>query len=139
SVPSSDGADGTGNDENAAEPPSSGGRQAVPATGADLSEERGAKGSGAVGEMSLGTAFLPYTALLGITLAVLLVPPVERALSGISVGLGFPAFTTGLGHTTPAETSELVVFTHAGTFLLAAAIITHLCYAAMGRLGKGAW
>ncbi|NYE47856.1 lactate permease [Spinactinospora alkalitolerans] len=140
SAPSSGRAGGTGSGEDAATgTPSSGGRRAAPATGVGLTGGREAEASTTAREMPLGTAFLPYTALLGITLVILLIPPIERTLGGISVGLGFPPFTTGLGYATPAETSEMAVFTHAGTFLLAAAVVTYLCYARMRYLAKGAW
>lgn len=97
----------------------------------------GAGPSSAAPAMSLNRAFIPYYALLVITFSVLLIAPVEQALGGFSFGLSFPELSTGFGFTTPAETTEISPFTHAGTFLFASAFVGYTAYASMGYIGKG--
>lgn len=87
--------------------------------------------------MSLNRAFIPYYALLIITFSVLLIAPVEQALGAFSFGLSFPELSTGFGFTTPAEATEISLFTHAGTFLFASAFVGYAAYASMGYIGKG--
>lgn len=87
--------------------------------------------------MSLGKAFIPYTALLVITFGVLLVEPVKNVLGQFSFGLSFPELSTGLEFVTPAEDMEISLFTHAGTFLFLAAFIGYAAYAYLGYIGKG--
>ena len=69
--------------------------------------------------LSLHQAFLPYYILTGITLFVLLIPPVKTALSFLVVGLPFPETTTGFGFVNPAleRYAPITVFTHSGVFL----------------------
>lgn len=87
--------------------------------------------------MSLNKAFIPYYALLAITLGVLLIGPVENALGAFSFGLSFPELSTGFGFVTPAEATEVSLFTHAGTFLFASAFVGYAAYASLGYIGKG--
>ncbi len=88
--------------------------------------------------MSLNKAFIPYYALLVITLGILLTP-LESVLEVVTVGPSFPETTTGLGFTSTAEDSSLAVLTDPGTFLLAAALIGYLSYARMGHIRAGGW
>jgi lactate permease len=69
-----------------------------------------------------------------ITFGILLIPPVKNALGGFAFGLDIPATTTGLGFEAKAASLSFAFFTHAGTFLLAAAIISYIAYATMGRM-----
>lgn len=89
--------------------------------------------------MSLNKAFIPYYALLVITLGVLLIPPVENTLAGYSFGLTFPEITTGLGFTLPATTEEVSLLTHAGTFLFLAAFVGYVAYRLLAHIGSGGW
>lgn len=89
-------------------------------------------------DMTLNQAFVPYYALLAITFGVLLVAPVKAALGAFSFGLSFPETITGMGFERAATTLSMAPFTHAGTFLLLAAIVGYAAFAAMGRMRHGA-
>ena len=84
--------------------------------------------------LSLHQAFLPYYALTGITLFILLIPPVKKALSFLIVGLPFPETVTGFGFVNPAVTlySPINVFTHAGVFLITASLIGYYFFKSKG-------
>lgn len=75
--------------------------------------------------LTLHQAFLPYYTLTGVTLFVLLVPPVKQALSFLKVGLPFPETVTGYGFVNPAVAlyAPITVFTHAGVFLTLASLV----------------
>ena len=75
--------------------------------------------------LTLHEAFLPYYILTGVTLFVLLIPPVKKALSFLVVGLPFPETVTSYGFVNPAVAlyGPVTVFTHAGVFLLLSSII----------------
>lgn len=87
--------------------------------------------------MSLNKAFIPYYALLIITFGILLIPPVKNALGSVTFGLNFPSLETGFGFVTEATTSQVSIFTHAGTFLFASAFVGYVAYARMGYIGNG--
>lgn len=89
-------------------------------------------------EMTLNQAFIPYYALLVVTFGVLLIAPVKAALGTFSFGVSFPATVTGMGFERAATTLSMAPFTHAGTFLLLAALIGYAAFASMGRMGDGA-
>lgn len=89
-------------------------------------------------DMSLNQAFIPYYALLAITFGVLLIAPVKAALGVFSFGVRFPETVTGLGFERAATTLSMAPFTHAGTFLLLAALVGYFAFASMGRMGRGA-
>lgn len=76
------------------------------------------------GSLGLHQALLSYYILTAVTLVVLVIMPIKRALSFWKIGLSFPATMTALGVSTPAVElySPVTVFTHAGTFLLIGAI-----------------
>jgi lactate permease len=80
--------------------------------------------------MGLTMALFPYIVLTFVTLAGLLIPPVEKALGAFKVGLPFPEATTGYGVTNEAETaySPFALFTHPGSFILIATIISWIVY-----------
>ena len=87
--------------------------------------------------MTFSQAFTPYYALLIVTFGVLLIPPIRDALGAFSIGLDFPATTTGYGMERPETRLSMAPFTHAGTFLLAAAIIGYIVFARIGAMSKG--
>ncbi len=98
----------------------------------------GGSGAMAVGrEMTLNQAFIPYYALLVITFGVLLIAPVKAALGTFSFGLAFPGTVTGLGFERAPTTLSFSPFTHAGTFLLLAALVGYFAFASMGRMRTG--
>lgn len=102
--------------------------------------EREHKNSGDTeSNMSLGQAFVPYTALTTITLFILLIKPVKNALSVLMIGLPFPETATGFGFVNKAVElySPISVFTHSGTFLLAAALIGYFSFKGKGYIGEG--
>ncbi|MDR1534464.1 MAG: L-lactate permease [Planctomycetota bacterium] len=80
--------------------------------------------------LTLHQAFLPYYILTAVTLFVLLVPPVKRALSFLKVGLPFPETATGYGFVNPAVElyAPITVFTHAGVFLTLASVIGYFFF-----------
>lgn len=75
--------------------------------------------------LTLHQAFLPYYTLTGVTLFVLLIPPVKQALSFLKVGLPFPETVTGYGFVNPAVGlyAPITVFTHAGVFLILSSLV----------------
>lgn len=87
--------------------------------------------------MSLNQAFIPYYALLVVTFGVLLIPPVKQALGAFSFGVSFPGTITGFGFERAATTVGMAPLTHAGTFLLAAAVLGYLAFSSMGCMRKG--
>ncbi|MBE0447882.1 MAG: L-lactate permease [Actinobacteria bacterium] len=91
-------------------------------------------------KMSIHLAFLPYYALVAVSLIGLLVPPINQFLGRLEIGFPFPQVTTGFGAVTPAdpEYGEFAVFTHPGTFLLVATIIGYMVFRFRGFYEKGA-
>lgn len=91
-------------------------------------------------KMSINTALFPYYALIVLTLAGLLITPLNDFLAQVEVGFPFPGIETGFGVTQPAEDfyGGFEVFTHPGTFLLLAAIIGYLIFRFTGQYGKDA-
>jgi lactate permease len=84
--------------------------------------------------MSLALAFAPYLVLAVLAVLALLIPPVTRALEQVSVGLPFPAVSTGYGVEQAAETAyaAFTPLTHPGTLLLIAALAGYLVYRRRG-------
>lgn len=84
--------------------------------------------------MGLPMSFLPYVVLTVVTLSVLLIPPVNSALQSFSLGMPFPAVSTGFGVVRDAVESYAPIrpLTHPGTMLLVTAIIVWLVYQAKG-------
>ncbi|MBE0476134.1 MAG: L-lactate permease [Coriobacteriia bacterium] len=80
--------------------------------------------------MSLPVALTPYFALIALTLAGLLIPPVNELLERVQVGFAYPEVRTGLGFVTEADEmyGEFAVFSHPGTFLLLAAVLGYLFF-----------
>ena len=92
-----------------------------------------------VPEMNLGQAFIPYFVLSGLTLAVLLITPINNLLSQLSFGPSFPETSTGYGYVNEAveSFSSFTPFTHASMFLFLSAIIGLLYYRRKGWIQKG--
>lgn len=126
----------TGQDDPARTPAGSAGSVAAGAAGELPAQPQPV---GAVSTMSMNTAFIPYYALLVITFGVLLIAPVKDALDGVRIGLAFPELTTGLGFRTAPESVEMSLFTHAGTFLFAAAFVGYVTFSWLGHIRPGGW
>lgn len=75
--------------------------------------------------LTLHQAFLPYYTLTGVTLFVLLIPPVKKALSFCVLGFPFPETATGFGfvNAAVAKYAPINVFTHAGVFLTLSSVV----------------
>ncbi|MCC5972151.1 MAG: L-lactate permease [Pararhodobacter sp.] len=84
--------------------------------------------------MGLGMATFPYIVLIVVTLGGLLIPPIEQALGALRVGIPFHEVGTGYGVVREGTESfkPFALFTHPGTFILAAAIISWLVYRSQG-------
>ena len=84
--------------------------------------------------MSLGLAFSPYIVLAVLAVTALLIPPVTRTLEQVSVGLPFPAVTTGYGVQQDAEEAyaAFTPLTHPGTLLLLASLAAYLVFRSRG-------
>jgi lactate permease len=84
--------------------------------------------------MSLPMSFLPYIILTVVTLSVLLIPPLNAALTQVRIGLPFPAVGTGFGVRNAATEryAPIVIFTHPGMMLLVTAVIVWIVYRAGG-------
>lgn len=84
--------------------------------------------------MGLPMSFLPYVILPVVTLSALLIPPLNDLLSKWSLGLPFPAVTTGYGVHNAAvdEYAPITVLTHPGTMLLITTVIVWIVYRAGG-------
>ncbi|MFC4929118.1 L-lactate permease [Massilia sp. GCM10023247] len=89
--------------------------------------------------MTLNQAFIPYYALLLVTFGVLLIAPVKQLLNRVSIGLDFPATVTSLGFERAASFLSFTPLTHAGTFLMAAALVGYVAFAGMGQMRRGAF
>lgn len=84
--------------------------------------------------MNLVMSFFPYIVLTAVTLAVLLIGPLNAALGALDVGLPFPAVETGYGirNEATAPYSPFAPLTHPGTYLLVSSLITWLVYRSRG-------
>lgn len=88
--------------------------------------------------MNLSQAFSPYLVLSGLTLVCLLVAPVKKALTAVSVGLSLPALSAGSFTSEPVTHYSPINLTNAGFFLLASGIFGILYCRSRGWLQKGA-
>src|SRR5262249_15274958 len=84
--------------------------------------------------MSLAMSFLPYIVLTTVTLAVQLIPALNRWLGQLQVGLPFPAVETGYGiqNAAVARYAPVTLFTHPGMMLLVTSIIIWIVYNGRG-------
>lgn len=90
-------------------------------------------------DMSLLQAFVPYILLTVITMAVLVVTPVNKFLGQVSLGFSFPETSTGYGFVNQAETcfSPLQPFTHASMFLFLSSLAGLVYFGKHGWIGPG--
>jgi len=88
--------------------------------------------------MGLGMAAFPYLTLIVVTLGGLLIPAVEQVLGVFKVGLPFPAVQTGYNISRDASDAfkPFALFTHPGTFILVAALISWGVYAGRGYFAE---
>lgn len=91
------------------------------------------------GEMPLWAAFAPYVTLAILALVLLVIPPVRGYLEQFSIGLDFPATSTGLGVQKPAESAygAFQVFIHPGTLIIVATVLTAVIYEFRGYFVRG--
>lgn len=84
--------------------------------------------------MSGNQALLPYYLVTVITLAVLLIPPLNQALNQISFGPSFMETSTGFGvvNEAVAEYAPIAPLTHASMFLLISSLLSYLYYRKKG-------
>lgn len=90
-------------------------------------------------KLTFHQAFLPYYVLTGLTLAVLLIPPVHTYFGTCSVSLSFGQTQTALGFVDEAveHFSPITPFTNSGFFLLAAAVAGYVFFCCKGCYCKG--
>lgn len=92
-----------------------------------------------VSGMGLGQAVVPYVVLTVVTLVVLMIAPLKEMLSVWKIGFSFPGTETALGFVNPPVElySPIVVFTHAGTFLLLSALVGYFVFKRNGHITAG--
>lgn len=83
-----------------------------------------------VQKVSNHQALLPYYLVTGISLLILLIPPITNFLGTFSFGPSFSQTETGYGVINPAieRYAPLTPFTHASMFLLASSLLTYWYY-----------
>ncbi len=88
--------------------------------------------------LSLHEALLPYYALVGISVFVLLTPPVASFLGTWKMSLSFAASATGHGFNNPAAPAygPVAWLTHSAAFLLAASLLSGGYFARKGLIGR---
>lgn len=93
----------------------------------------------ALPNMSLLQAFVPYIVLSVLTLAILVITPINQFLSQFSIGFAFPETVTGYGHINRAYSSysPIAIFTHASMFLFVSSIIGLYYYKYKGWIQPG--
>ena len=88
---------------------------------------------------ALLVALSPYLILVGITLLVLLVPPVYAWLGQVKVQVEFPEVSTLFNYVTPAGPGRVIpVFRHAGVLLFYSSALAYLIYWIAGYYRSGA-
>lgn len=94
---------------------------------------------GAPLDMTANDAFVPYYVMTLLTLAVLLITPLNRLLSTWSFGPGFMETQTGFGVVNSAveQFSPLRPLTHASSFLLIAALSGYFYYVRKNLVPSG--
>ncbi|OGT25282.1 MAG: hypothetical protein A2Z17_02155, partial [Gammaproteobacteria bacterium RBG_16_66_13] len=84
-------------------------------------------------------ALAGYAALVVITFSIILIRPVEKALSVVVIQAEFPATVTGAGFHISAEAGKaIVLLRHAGAALTYSSILAYLIYAGSRRYRPGA-
>jgi lactate permease len=89
--------------------------------------------------MSLPVAFAPYVFLGVLAVVVLTVSPIRSALQTVSIGLPFPATSTGFGVSEEAVDAyaAFTPLTHPGTFLLVSALFGYRMFKRRKRYPEG--
>ena len=84
--------------------------------------------------MGLGMSAVPYMILPVVTLAALLIDPINEQLSRWQLGMSFPSVTTGYGVTNDAvdEYAPITVLIHPGTMLLITTALVWIVYRSRG-------
>lgn len=87
-------------------------------------------------QMSVNQALLPYYLVTIITLAVLLIPFLNKALNQFSYGPSFIETSTRFGvvNTAIDQYAPIAPFTHASMFLLISALVSYLYYRKKGLI-----
>lgn len=90
-------------------------------------------------KLSFHQAFLPYYVLTGLTLAVLLIPSVNKLFGSCSIALSFEETSTPLGVVNNAVEafSPITPFTNSGFFLLVAALTGYIFFYWKGCYTQG--
>ncbi|MCL4466478.1 MAG: L-lactate permease [Chloroflexi bacterium] len=92
------------------------------------------------GKLGFNAAFLPYYALIGLTVAGQ-VPAVKAALGNVAWGLDYPAYQTSLGYQVLAENlyAKISLLSHPAPIIVAAALLSFAYYRLAGfwRPGVG--
>jgi lactate permease len=90
-------------------------------------------------EMSIPLALAAYLILIGLTVLILLVPPVKSWMGRSVIEIQFPETITRLGYVSPAGTNRPIhIFTHAGAILTYSAFAAFLIYRFKGLYKDGA-
>ena len=89
--------------------------------------------------LTVHQAFVPYYVLIGVTLAVLIVPQVKTVFSKVQIGFAFPETATAFGFINGAQSkfSPLRPFAHPGMFLLIAAVLGYIFFQRRGAVESG--
>jgi len=89
--------------------------------------------------MGLGLAMLPYVILIVLILGVRLIAPLQNLFSAIQLGFPFPRMETSRGFVIEAVNAyrPFRPLTHAGTFLLAGALVTFAVFRRRGDIEAG--
>ncbi len=83
-------------------------------------------------------AFTGYIALVALTLAIQLIPPVREALSALMIQIRFPQVQTSSGYITPAGFGrQIPILRHAGTILAVSSLIAFWIYRWTGQVKSG--
>ncbi len=88
---------------------------------------------------SLWVSLSAYVILILLAFALFLIPPVSEILTSIQLRTHFPAVSTSLGFTTPAEPGRAISpFGHPGAILLYSSFLAFLIYRRAGFYRPGA-
>lgn len=89
-------------------------------------------------KLTTNQALLPYYLVTGISLLILLIPPITNVLGSFSFGPGFSQTETSYGVINPAieHYAPLTPLTHASMFLLVSSLITYVYYRRKGLIKK---
>lgn len=97
------------------------------------------RAAAAEGSMPAGRALFPFGVLVAASVAVFLLPPVNRVLGRVRLSLAIPETVTALGYVEPAQTAYgvLTPLTHAGAVLAVSVAVSWIAFCRWGRLGRG--